>query len=179
MFFDEAWWLNATYPAPIVAYVITDGVLQQLKGKGFPARCLKALQSQLGQPIESTSGLLAAAETAIGERLTVKQEQQLAAAAARNTIGPSITDTPIRQVVYFGNNAQDQSGKPVYGMLASYDDESYTSFWRELELGPEQQEHIPTSADTQPLEGPRIVPKRMIKMLRKQLAELHFGPSSD
>src|SRR5258708_30254941 len=104
MFFDEAWWLNATYPAPIVAYVITDGVLQQLKGKGFPARYLKALQSLLGQSIESTSGLLAAAETAIGERLTVKQEQQLAAAAAPNTIGPSITETTTLHAAYFRNN---------------------------------------------------------------------------
>jgi hypothetical protein len=64
-------------------------------------------------------------------------------------------------------------------MLASYDDEMFTSFWRELELGPERSRQIPESADTQPLEGPRIVPDRMVKMLRKQLAELHFGPNSN
>ena len=74
----------------------------------------------------------------IQERLTIEQEEQLLAAALRNTIGPSVTDTPIRQVVYFGNNAQDRNAKPIYGMLASYDDETFTSFWQELELGPDE-----------------------------------------
>ena len=82
------------------------------------------------------------------------------AAATRNTIGPSITDTPIRQVVYFGNNARDQKAKPVYGLLASYDDEMFTTFWKELELGPDTERKIPISADTQPLEGPRKAARR-------------------
>ena len=38
---------------------------------------------------------------------------------------------------------------------------------------------VPASQDTQPLQGPRKVPPRMVKMLRKMLAELHFGPNSD
>lgn len=100
------------------------------------------------------------------------------AASARNTIGPSVTDTPIRQVVYFGNNAEDQSRKPIYGILASYDDETYTTFWRELELGPDQSRKVPVEDDLQPLEGPRKVPAIMVKMLRRQLAELHYGPNS-
>jgi hypothetical protein len=187
MFFDDQWWLAsgpsnrpyATYPAPILGYVVTDKVIAQLKKQGFPASYLKALQSIVGTPYDSTPGLIAAVENQAGSRLTVKQEQQLLAAAQRNTIGPSVTDTPIRQVVYFGNNAQDQSGKPVYGILASYDDETYTTFWRELELGPEQEQRVPVANDTQPLKGPRNVPPRMVKMLRKQLAELHYGPSSD
>jgi hypothetical protein len=29
------------------------------------------------------------------------------------------------------------------------------------------------------LEGPRKVPARMVKMLRRMLAELHYGPNSD
>jgi hypothetical protein len=82
-------------------------------------------------------------------------------------------------VVYFGNNAIEPKQKPVYGILASYDDEDNTDFWRELELGPKRQREIATSADTQPLDGPRKVPARMVKMLRKMLAELHFGPNSD
>jgi hypothetical protein len=190
MFFDEAWWLNTAqtpppYPAPILGYVVTEAVIAQLKKEGFPAAWLKAMQGTtaqsgiIGTPFSSIQDFITKVESLIGERLTVKQEQQLLAAAQRNTIGPSVTDTPIRQVVYFGNNAQDQSGTAVYGMLASYDDEMFTSFWRELELGPERSRQIPESADTQPLEGPRIVPDRMVKMLRKQLAELHFGPNSN
>ena len=102
-----------------------------------------------------------------------------APAALRNTIGPSVTDTPIRMAVYFGNNAADQRGEPIYGMLASYDDETFTTFWSSLELGPGKERTIPIADDIQPLVGPREVPARMVKMLRKQLAELHFGPNSD
>lgn len=178
MFFDQPWWLDATYAAPILSYVITDKVLAQIKKEGFPASYIKAMQSMIGVPYASTESFIGNVEKNIMERLTVKQEQQLLKAAVRNTIGPSVTDTPIRQVVYFGNNAQDQSGKPIYGILASYDDEMYTTFWRELELGPEQDRTVPVQDDTQPLQGPRKVPDIMVKMLRRQLAELHFGPNS-
>ena len=178
MFFHEQWWLDAPYPAQILGWVVTAQVIAQLKG--FPAKYTKALKTLIDIPYDSADEFLNTVEQTIGERLTIKQEQDLLAAAQRNTIGPSVTDTPIRQVVYFGNNAQDQSPdrKPVYGILASYDDEMYTSFWRELELGPDQQRRIPLADDLQPLEGPRIVPDRMVKMLRKQLAELHYGPNS-
>lgn len=179
MFFDSQWWLNATYAPQILGWVITDKVLAQLKKDGYPNSYLKAMQPLLGVPYAAAADIIAAVEKQIDERLTYKQEQALLAAATRNTIGPSVTDTPIRQVVYFGNNAQDQSGKPIYGILASYDDEQYTTFWRELELGPEQSERVPINDDTQPLQGPRKVPPRMVKMLRKQLAELHYGPNSD
>jgi hypothetical protein len=118
-------------------------------------------------------------EQAIQERLTVAEEQTLLNLSQRNTIGPSITDTPIRMIVYFGNNAMDQKQDPVYGILASYDDEQYTSFWQELELGPERQRKAPISANYQPLDGPRKVPEIMVKMLRKQLAAIHFGPNAD
>jgi hypothetical protein len=181
MFFDSPWWQAQTtpYPAPITGYVITGNVILALKKEGFPAKYLKALQGSVGTPYASTADFISAVQGLIQERLTVKQEEQLLTAALRNTIGPSITDTPIRMVVYFGNNAQDQSGKPVYGLLASYDDEVYTTFWQSLELGPGEERRIPLSDDTQPLKGPRQVPERMVKMLRKQLAELHFGPNSD
>lgn len=102
-------------------------------------------------------------------------------AAERDTIGPSITDTPIRMVVYFGNNANAQAPdkKPVYGILASYDDEAFTTFWQELEIGPNREREQPRSEDIQTLDGPREVPPRMVKMLRRQLAELHFGPNAN
>jgi hypothetical protein len=96
-----------------------------------------------------------------------------------NTIGPSVTDMPIRQVVYFGNNALNQNGEAVYGLLASYDDEQYTSFWEELEYGSDSTEKTPFSSNYQPLDGPAKAKPIMVNMLRQQLASLHFGPDAD
>jgi hypothetical protein len=93
----------------------------------------------------------------------------------KNSIGPSYTDTPIRMVVYFGNNALKQFHPPVYGILASYDDEMFTDFWKEMELELDEERTIPDADNIQPLVGPRKCTKTMIQMLRKQLAELHFG----
>jgi hypothetical protein len=180
MFFSSPWWLDsATYPPKLTGYVVTNEVIAALEKAGFPQALLKPLVQIVNTPYDSTDSFIAAVETATKHRLSVDEETQLTVAAARNTIGPSVTDTPIRQVVYFGNNATDPKAKPVYGILASYDDEQFTSFWQELELEPNQQRERPLSENTQPLDGPRKVPERMIKMLRKQLAELHFGPNSD
>lgn len=181
MFFDQPWWENATYPPRLTGYVVTSDVIAELQKQGFPDTMLKALQSKtiLGLAFTSAKDLIAAVEQETLERMTVKDEQQLKTSALRNTIGPSVTDTPIRMVVYFGNNARDQNGEKLYGLLASYDDEQFTTFWQALELEPNQQRHVPISEDIQPLEGPRKVPEKMINMLRRQLAELHFGPNSD
>lgn len=185
MFFDTEWWLapTATYPAPIIAYEVTDAVLKELAAKGFPKKYIAAMSAPNNSIIETpytpADAFIKAVEDCIQERLTIKQEQHLLTLSQRNSIGPSITDTPIRQVVYFGNNALDQKGTPVYGILASYDDEQFTSFWQELELGPGAERKVPISENYQPLEGPRKVPDGMVKMLRKQLAAMHFGPNSD
>ena len=187
MFFEKQWWTDTKnsalqYPAPIESYEVTQNVLNQLAEEGFPKNYLSVLQKDteiIETPYASAAGFLRAVEHSLQERLTVKQEELLLEASARNTIGPSVTDTPIRQVVYFGNNARDQKATPVYGILASYDDEMYTGFWQDLELGPDRQRKIPISEDTQPLEGPRKAPEIMVKMLRAQLAALHFGPQAD
>lgn len=185
MFFDSEWWLdsaNTPYPPQLASYEVTQRVIDQLAQEGFPKKYLKAMRNDsqiLENPYASQSSFITAVEQCIQERLTFKQEQQLLAAAYRNTIGPSVTDTPIRQVVYFGNNAPDQTEKKVFGLLASYDDEMYTDFWQELELGPDAARRIPISEDTQPLEGPRKAPEIMVKMLRQQLATLHFGPQAN
>lgn len=193
MFFTEQWWTDTTnsalqYPAPLESYEVTESVLDQLAKAGFPKSYIAAMKNAkdaagdptiVEVPFASVPSFVGTVQQAIGERLTVKQEEQLLAAAARNTIGPSVTDTPIRQVVYFGNNASDRGGKPVYGLLASYDDEMYTDFWKELELGPDNNRRIPVSEDTQPLQGPCKAPPIMVKMLRQQLAAVHFGPQSD
>jgi len=189
MFFDSPWWADtasnpAPYPAQISAYEVTDDVLTELKAKGFPKSYIAAISAAGNPAIVETPYTPAAVfiktvEDCIEERLTVKQEDLLLRLSARNTIGPSVTDTPIRQIVYFGNNALDRKATPVYGILASYDDEQFTSFWQELELGPGAERKRPISENYQPLEGPRRVPPGMVKMLRKQLAAVHFGPQSD
>ncbi len=193
MFFSTEWWTDTTnsalqYPAPIIAFEITPRVIEQLKAQRFPKKYIVALEKDaklkdkaavVGVSLETKAVFISAVETLLQERLTVKEETLLTTVAKRNTIGPSVTDTPIRQVVYFGNNALDQSGTPVYGLLASYDDEMYTAFWRELELGPDADRTKPIASDTQPLEGPRTATPVMVKMLRQQLAAVHFGPQSD
>ena len=189
MFFDSPWWADsastpAPYPAQITAYEVTADVLKELAAQGFPKKYIAAISAASNPAIVETPYTPAAAfiqtiEDCIQERLTVEQEELLLKLSVRNTIGPSVTDTPIRQIVYFGNNALDHKATPVYGILASYDDEQFTSFWQELELEPRTQRLTPISEDYQPLEGPRNVPDRMVKMLRKQLAAVHFGPQSD
>ncbi len=187
MFFDSPWWTanpggNLTAPSYIpqlTGYEPTPTSVAKLKAQGFTKTTLAALTTLVGTPYSSSDALIQALEAVTQEGLTVKQQNQLLAATLSNTIGPSVTDTPIRQVVYFGNNANDQKAKPVYGLLASYDDEVYTTFWKELELEPDQQQKVPTDENLQTLIGPRKVPDRMVKMLRKQLAEIHFGPNSN
>ncbi len=185
MFFDEPWWtdtVNTPYPAQLTSYEVTINVLKELEANGFPKKYVDAISKNqliVETPYPSAADFIKTVEQCIQERLSILQEQQLLAAAERNTIGPSITDTPIRQVVYFGNNALDKNAKPVYGLLASYDDEQFTSFWEELEYGVNDVEKIPFSGNYQPLIGPRQAPDVMVKMLRQQLAAVHFGPQSD
>jgi hypothetical protein len=188
MFFDSPWWtdsVNTPYPAQITGFVITLDVVGQLKEQKFPEKYLQAMcdpaNKIIGTAYSSSADLVSAVEELKGieQRLTIAQSNLLTAAARRDSIGPSASDTPIRMVVYFGNNALDQKQKPVYGILASYDDEDNTTFWQELELGTEKDRKIPLSEDVQPLDGPREVPERMEKMLRKMLAEMHFGPNSN
>jgi len=184
MFFDQPWWAPdiespAPYPAQIIGYTITPDTIAQLRAQKFPAAALKAMQTLIDVPYESVADMAGAIENITEQALTVAQTKQLTAISRNDTIGPSVTNSPIRMVVYFGNNATEAKKKPIYGILASYDDEDNTTFWQELELGPKHQREIPVSQDTQPLEGPRPVPKRMVKMLRKMLAELHFGPNTD
>lgn len=181
MFFDSPWWLTTPYPARIVGYEVTQAVIDQLKAGGFPGALCDALGSStvLGVQFSASADLVSAVEQQAGVRVTVKEEQQLIGVAERDTIGPSITDTPIRMVVYFGNNARASNNKPAYGVLASYDDEAFTTFWQELEIGPNREREQPRSEDIQTLDGPREVPPRMVKMLRRQLAELHFGPNAN
>jgi hypothetical protein len=182
MFFTSPWWadaVNTPYPAQITSYELTQDVINELGKEGFPEKYLHTFTSIIETPYAASTDFIKAVEQCTQERLTIKQEEQLLAASLRNTIGPSVTDMPVRQVVYFGDNALDKTSEKVYGLLASYDDEQFTSFWEELEYGTDSVEKTAFSENYQPLKGPRKAPEVMIKMLRKQLAAIHFGPNSD
>jgi hypothetical protein len=89
--------------------------------------------------------------------------------------GPTITDLPLRQIYYFANNIPGGPGvsSGPYVLLASYDDENYSDFWRVLEVTQDLSE-APSRID-QPLHGPTEVPvdSPMTNMLMKQLADAH------
>ena len=92
-----------------------------------------------------------------------------------NVFGPTITDLPLRQIYYFGNNAPDSSGDPVYGLLASYDDMRFIRFWQEMELGVSERRTEAKSQDYQPLFDVGTAPESMEKMLLLELAKVHYG----
>lgn len=190
MFFKTPWWRNTAdgspkYPAKLTSYFLTKEGITALTKQKFPAKYITAIKKAVKPNIiidtsySDKTSFFQAIEKETAERLTIKEQNQLVAVAALDTIGPSITDMPIRQVVYFGNNALNKKGEKIYGVLASYDDIQYTTFWKPLELGPNATRKIPETRDCQPLEGPRKATPVMIKMLRKQLAALHFGPQAN
>jgi len=98
-----------------------------------------------------------------------------APAAEQQVGGATITDLPLRMIYYFGNNVPNGPGNQngPYVLLASYDDMSYTDFWRQLELSGDYS--APPSSLRQPLSGPTEVDPQssFAQLLRKQLAELH------
>lgn len=96
--------------------------------------------------------------------------------SSAHVFGPTITDLPLRQIYYFGNNAlPDYQGPPVWGVLASYDDERFVGFWRQLELSVEDRREVADYRNLQPLEGGKAAPPEMERMLRLQLAKVHYG----
>jgi hypothetical protein len=190
MFFDTPWWRTASeggtakYPAKLTSYFLADQGVCELKAQNFPDKYIEAIEQADDPKILLTTyndkaDFLEVVQANTQQRLTVKEQTLLLSVAELDTIGPSITDMPIRQVVYFGDNATNDKGKKIYGLLASYDDMTYTTFWKALELGPKAQRKIPESRDYQTLVGPRKATSVMVKALRKQMAALHFGPQSD
>ncbi|MEK6258226.1 MAG: FAD/NAD(P)-binding protein [Planctomycetota bacterium] len=91
-----------------------------------------------------------------------------------NIYGPTITDIPLRQIYYFGNNSP-ANPNPVYGLLASYDDMQFTQFWQDLETPAEARRVVPLSQDYQPMIGPRDATATMIRMVLLELAKVHYG----
>jgi hypothetical protein len=87
--------------------------------------------------------------------------------------GPTMTDLPLRQIYYFGNDATGEQGGGPYVLLASYDDMQFETFWQEMEIAGDQE--VAPSMDYQPLYGPTAVDPAgpMAQMLLNQLASVH------
>ncbi|XRE44741.1 Amine oxidase, flavin-containing [Tenacibaculum discolor] len=205
MFFDSPWWRDdipspPKYPAKLNSYFLTQEGIKALKKDNFPVKYIKAIEkaasdaakaklkaekenkaydnsvtSIIDVSFATETDFLKTAEAIVKANFSYNEKQQITKIAHLDTIGPSATDMPIRQVVYFGDNARNKKSKKVYGILASYDDIRYTTFWKALEIGPNKECKIAESQNTQPLQGPRKAPAIMVKMLRQQLANLHFG----
>ena len=97
--------------------------------------------------------------------------------AVTNVFGPTITDIPLRQVYYFGNNAPTPQppGQARYGLLASYDDMDFTQFWQEIQLDVTERRSLALSQNFQPLHGPCHASPTMERMLLAELARVHYG----
>ena len=93
-----------------------------------------------------------------------------------NVYGPTITDLPIRQIYYFGDNSKSGSG--IYGILAAYDDMTNDQFWRGLEVG-DRRRVKPLSENLQPLHGGAKASDEMVLMLRKHLSLVHYGNDAE
>jgi hypothetical protein len=89
--------------------------------------------------------------------------------------GPSITDIPLRQVYYFGDDAPNGDGSGPYVLLASYDDERFTRFWEVMEVPLDETRKTALSLDYQPLGLGDPLPSSLQRMIQLQLAELHYG----
>jgi hypothetical protein len=88
--------------------------------------------------------------------------------------GPTITDLPLRQVFYFGNNLQGaKQNEGPYVMLASYDDMTYAAFWEEMEITGRRR--VAPSLNYQALNGPTELTRDspMVNMALEQLGLAH------
>jgi hypothetical protein len=98
---------------------------------------------------------------------------QLTSPGVDNIYGPTITDLPLRQVYYFGDNSNGNPN-PTYGVLCSYDDMQYIQFWQELEVEINQNRAVPLDQDYQVLQGPGTGTDTMTRMVLLELAKTHF-----
>jgi hypothetical protein len=104
-----------------------------------------------------------------------------APAPAQLVGGPTVTDLPLRMVDYFANNVPGGPGATggPYVLLASYDDMTFSSFWRVMEETGDYTEAPSTLR--QPLHGPTRVAadSPLAHLLVKQLAETHGARVED
>jgi len=96
--------------------------------------------------------------------------------------GRSVTDLPIRQVYYFGTEAEQPEGKPWLNslLMASYNDMGTVPFWKGLEQGKPYLGYKPScggksTGDMLSL-GDLPATDQMVRIAHKQVEELHGIP---
>jgi lysine 2-monooxygenase len=96
--------------------------------------------------------------------------------------GRSVTDLPVRQVYYFGTEAEQEGGKPWFNslLMASYNDIGTVPFWKGLETGKPYIGYRPScGGDDQLLnKAPVDLPAtdQMVRIAHKQVEEVHGLP---
>ena len=96
--------------------------------------------------------------------------------------GRSVTDLPVRQVYYFGTEAEQEGGLPFMNslLMASYNDISTVPFWKGLETGEQFKGYRPSCLEPGVTD---IVPRmefqpteEMVYVANKQVAQVHALP---
>jgi monoamine oxidase len=99
--------------------------------------------------------------------------------------GRSVTDLPVRQIFYFGTEAEQEDGLPFMNslLMASYNDIGTVPFWKGLETGEPFRGYRPSCLEPGATD---IVPKtefpatdEMVQVANSQVAEVHALPEID
>jgi hypothetical protein len=96
--------------------------------------------------------------------------------------GRSVTDLPVRQIYYFGTEAEQKGGKPWFNslLMASYNDMGTVPFWKGLEEGKPYLGYRPSCGGDS--EGNVLSPgdlpatDQMVRVAHKQVEEVHGLP---
>ena len=93
--------------------------------------------------------------------------------------GRSVTDLPIRQIYYFGTEAEQPGGQPFLNslLMASYNDMGTVPFWKGLEGGRPYMGYLPSCTQGAPLPPTdHPAPDQMVRIAHKQVEEVHGLP---
>jgi hypothetical protein len=94
--------------------------------------------------------------------------------------GRSVTDLPVRQIYYFGTEAEQPEGKPWFNslLMASYNDIGTVPFWKGLEEGKPYTGYTPSCGASSPSSAPGDLPAsdQMVRIAHKQVEEVHGLP---
>jgi len=94
--------------------------------------------------------------------------------------GRSVTDLPVRQIYYFGTEAEQPGGNPWFNslLMASYNDIGTVPFWKGLEEGKPYCGYTPSCGANTGTLAPGNLPAtdQMVRIAHKQVEEVHGLP---
>jgi Flavin containing amine oxidoreductase len=96
--------------------------------------------------------------------------------------GRSVTDLPVRQIYYFGTEAEQKDGLPFLNslLMASYNDISTVPFWKGLEQGEPYQGYRPSCLEPGVKEVMPVseytATEDMVNLATRQVAQVHALP---